>query len=125
MARRSKTYLWQFVIGLGFLSGIWTAIGIDPQAVVIGAVGTAVTTLWPDPNVHLLFILLPTLLLLLSIYGAYRGGKTFGLISVILAYLAGLSILISLATTLLLLAAALFAGYLATNRRFARKLTGR
>ena len=28
-----KTYIWQFTIGLGFLSGLWTAIGIDPEEV--------------------------------------------------------------------------------------------
>jgi hypothetical protein len=125
MARRSKTFLWQFVIGLGFLSGICTAIGIDPQEVILGKVGTAVATLWPDPNIHVLFLILPTLLLLISIYGAYRGGKMLGLVSVILAYLAGFSILLSLTTTLVLLCIALFVGYLATNRRLTRKLTGR
>ena len=31
MAKRSRTYIWQFTIGLGFLSGLWTAIGIDPE----------------------------------------------------------------------------------------------
>jgi hypothetical protein len=125
VAKRSKTYIWQFVIGLGFLSGIWTAVGIDPQAVLLGALGSAVTTLWPDPNVRLAFILLPTLLLLASIWGAYRGGKVFGLLSVILAYLAGLSVLVSLSTTLILLVVAVFAGYLATNRRLVRKFSGR
>jgi hypothetical protein len=125
MAKRSKTYIWQFVIGLGFLSGIWTSIGIDPEEVLIGALGTAVTGIWPDPDVHMVFLLLPTLLLLISVYGAYKGGKTPGLISVILAYLAGLFVLISLTTTLILLSIALVVGYLATNRRLARKITGR
>jgi hypothetical protein len=125
MAKRSKTYIWQFVIGLGFLSGVWTAIGIDPEAVLLGVLGTAVTALWPDPNIRLAFILLPMLLLVVSVYGAYRGGKVFGLISVVLAYLAGLSVPVSLATTLILLVIALFAAYLATNRRLVRKFTGR
>ena len=35
MAKKSRTYIWQFVIGLGFFSGLWTAIGIDPQAVIL------------------------------------------------------------------------------------------
>lgn len=125
MARRTKTFLWQFVVGLGFLSGIWTAIGIDPEEVILNAVGTAVTAAYPDEALRTLFILLPTALFLISVYQAYRKGKAPGIAAVLLAYLAGLSILVSLATTLILLAAALVTGYLATNRRLVRKITGR
>jgi hypothetical protein len=125
MARRSKTYLWQVVIGFGFLSGVWTAIGIDPEEVLLNLLGTAIAAAYPDPTIRSLFLVLPTLLLLLSAYQAYRKGKIPGIIAVILAYTAGLSILVSLTTTLILLAAALIVGYFATNRRLARKLTGR
>jgi hypothetical protein len=124
MARLTKTYIWQVVIGFGFLSGIWTAVGIDPEEVFINLIGTAVTTAYPDPSLRTLFVLLPTIILLLSVYGAYKKGKTPGLISVILAYLAGLSILVSLTTVLILLVAALFVGYLATNRKWLRRMTG-
>jgi hypothetical protein len=125
MARRSKIYLWQVVIGFGFLLGVWTAIGIDPEEVVLNLLGTAITAAYPDPQIRALFIVLPTLLLLWSVWQAYRKGKVPGLIAVILAYVAGLSILVSLTTTAILLVAALIVGYLATNRRLARKLTGR
>lgn len=125
MARRSRTYLWQFVISLGFLSGVWTAIGLDPEEVILNAVGTAVTAVYPDDTLRTLFIVLPTALLLFSAYGAYRKGKIPGIVAVIVAYLAGLSILVSLATTLVLLAAALVIGYLTTNRRLVRKIAGR
>ncbi len=47
MAKRSKTYVWQFVIGLGFVSGLWTAIGIDPQAYLLTALGNIVHSLYP------------------------------------------------------------------------------
>jgi hypothetical protein len=124
MARRSKTYLWQVVIGFGFLSGVWTAIGIDPEEVLLNLLGTAITTAYPDPTLRTLFIILPTFLLLWSVWQAYSKGKVFGLIAVILAYVAGLSILLSLTTTIILLVAALIVGYLATNRKMIRKLTG-
>ena len=71
-----------------------------------------------------LFLVLPTLLLLYSVWQAYTKGKAFGLIAVIIAYVAGLSILISLTTTLILLAASLLVGYLATNRKLVRRRTG-
>ena len=123
MAKKSRAYIWQFVIGLGFLSGLWTALGIDPEEVILNVLGKAVDMVYPDPNVRYIFFLLPTLLLLFSIIGAYKKGKVFGLAAVIVAYIAGLSILVSLTPALLLLLLALVLGYLATNRRLKKKLT--
>ena len=117
MARRGKNYVWQFTIGLGFLSGLWTAIGIDPEEVLINLAGTAATGIFPDPNVRQVFILLPTILLAFSVWGAYRKGKVFGLASVLIAYLAGLSILVALWTSVTLLLAAIAIGYLGAGRR--------
>ena len=124
MARRSKIYIWQFVIGLGFLSGLWTAIGIGPEEVILNVLGKAVDTIYPDPNVRTLFLILPTVLLLVSIIGAYKKGRVLGLTAVVVAYGAGLSILVSVTSALLLLLLAIVIGYLATNRRLVKKLTG-
>jgi hypothetical protein len=117
MAKRSRTYIWQFVIGLGFLSGIWTAIGIDPEEVVLNLLGSVTGEIYPDPTLRQLFIILPTILLLLSIWRAYKKGRVLGLVSVVIAYVAGLSILVALWTSLTLLLAAVVTGYLATSRR--------
>jgi hypothetical protein len=122
MAKRSRTYLWQFVIGLGFLSGLWTAIGIDPETVILNALGKAADIIYPDPNIHTLFILLPIVLLIISVYGAYQKGRVLGLAAVVVAYLAGLSILVSTVTAIVLLLAALVLGFFASNRRIGRKL---
>lgn len=117
MAKRSRTYIWQFTIGLGFLSGLWSAIGIDPQDVILNLLGMVTGEIYPDPQIRLLFVLLPLLLLLISVWGAYKRGKILGLASVFIAYAAGLSILVALWTSILLLAAAIATGYLATSRR--------
>ncbi len=117
MVKRSRTYIWQFTIGFGFLSGIWTAIGIDPEEVVLNLIGTTTTGIFPDPTLRQLFILLPAILLIISVWGAYKRGKVLGLASVLIAYLAGLSILVALWTSLLLLCAAIVIGFLATGRR--------
>jgi len=117
MAKRSRSYIWQFTIGLGFLSGLWTAIGIDPEEVVLNLLGTVTSEVFPDPALRQLFIILPTLLLLISVFGAYKKGKTLGLASVLIAYVAGLSVLVALWTSVLLLVAAMVTGYLATGRR--------
>ena len=117
MAARSKTYIWQFVIGLGFVSGLWTAIGIDPQAFLLTTLENVVETLYSDPVVRWIFFILPLVILSLSIYGAYRKGKFPGLISVIIAYFAGILIFVSTATSLILLGSAICIGYLAAGRR--------
>jgi hypothetical protein len=124
MAKKSRTYIWKFVIGLGFLSGLWTAIGIDPQAVIVGVLGNLVDTVYSDPAIRSLFLILPTILLFLSILGAYTRGRFLGLISVILAYLAGLFILVSTVTALVFLGVAIIIGYLAPDRRLIKKMTG-
>jgi hypothetical protein len=124
MAKKSRTYILQFVIGLGFLSGLWTAIGIDPQTVIFGVLGNIVDTVYSDPAIRSLFLILPTILLLLSILGAYRRGRLPGLISVILAYFGGLFILVSIVTALVFLGVAIIIGYLAPNRSLIKRMTG-
>jgi hypothetical protein len=118
MARRSRTYIWQFTIGLGFLSGIWTAVGIDPEEVIFNLIGSATGEIYPDPWLRQLFIILPVILLILSVRGAYKKGRVLGLVSVVIAYMAGLSILVALWSSLVLLIAAIITGYLATSRRW-------
>lgn len=117
MKKQSRSYIWQFTIGLGFLSGLWTAIGIDPGEVILNLLGTVTGSILPDPTTRQLFILVPAMLLLVSVWGAYKKGKALGLASVLIAYLAGLSLLIALWTSLVLLVAAVVTGYLATSRR--------
>jgi len=124
MVKRSRAYIWQFVIGLGFISGVWTAIGIDPEAVILTVVGDIIGTVYSDPGFRSLLIILPTVLLVVSVIGAYRRGRVLGLISVIVAYISGLAILVSIMTSAILLIVAVITGYLATNRRMRRKLTG-
>lgn len=117
MAKKSGRFIWQFVIGLGFLSGIWTAVGLDPEDVLINAAGTAINSVYPSTLIRSLFLLLPTILLAVSIIGAYRKGKGLGLVSVIIAYGAGLLILSSPAGGLVLLCIAAAAGYCAAAKR--------
>ena len=122
MAKKSSLFIRQSVIGLGFLSGIFTAIGIDPQDALIGIAGDAVSSLYPEPGVRYLFLVIPTLLLLISIYTAYRLGGILGLVSVVIAYFSGLAVFTSITSAIILLAVAVVLAYLATNRRLMRKL---
>ena len=122
MGTRSGVFIRQFVIGLGFLSGIFTAIGIDPQQEVITIVGGAVASVYLHPEISALFLVLPTLLLIISLIAAYRKGKVLGLASVLVAYCAGIVILGSIAISLLLLTGAVVLGLVATNRRLLKNV---
>ena len=117
MAKKFRRFIWQFVIGLGFLSGLWTAIGIDPEEVLITALGSTITMISPDPTLRALFLILPTLLLIGSVIGAYRNGKVPGLISVLVAYVSGLAILTSAIAGLALLGVAVVLAYYSTRHR--------
>ena len=117
MRKKSKVFLWESVIGLGFLSGVWTAIGISPQSLIIGLIGQSASSVYPDPAVKVLFIVLPTILLIISIISAYRRGKIPGLFSVILAYFSGLLLITATVFAILLLLCAVAIGILATRKR--------
>ena len=62
MVKKSSTYIWQFVIGLGFLTGLWTTIGINPQEIILNVLGTVTESVYSDPAIRFLFILLPIIL---------------------------------------------------------------
>jgi len=118
MAKKVHRFIWQFVIGFGFLSGVWTAIGINPENVLIAALGTAVTAQYSDPALRTFFLLLPALILIVSVIGAYINGRIPGLVAVLLAYVAGLVILSHLLAGFIVLGAAVaVAVYSARLRR--------
>lgn len=45
---KREYFLYEFVIGLGFLSGLWIAIGVDPEAEIFKAFSTIINTLNPN-----------------------------------------------------------------------------
>ncbi|MCX6691663.1 MAG: hypothetical protein NTW33_06315 [Methanoregula sp.] len=88
---------------------------------VFSAIGTAVASLYPDPEFSAILIILPTILIIISLVAAYLKGRILGLVSVLVAYCAGILILVSIVLALILLAGAIGIGYLATNRRLLKR----
>ncbi len=115
MAKKFRRFLWQFVIGFGFLSGLWTAIGINPENVIIAALGSAVTAQVSDPAIRAFIVFLPTLILIVSVIGAYRHGRVPGLVAVLVAYVAGLVILSAVLVGLAVLCVAVLIGFYSTG----------
>ena len=71
-----------------------------------------------------LFTILPLILLAVSLREAHKKGGVPGLVSMLIAYMAGRSIRVALSTSLILLITAIITGYLATGCRLVRKTAG-
>jgi hypothetical protein len=83
---RGEVFVQEFVIGLGFLSGLWIYAGVDPTAEIVKALSTIV------PEMSGLLWLLVGVDTIISIVGAYYAGRWFGLLAVVLAFMGGLLI---------------------------------
>jgi len=110
-SKRRKNIVKEFVIGFGFLSGIWLAIGINPKNIIFDFMRTNLENL--HPSLKIIFIILPlvfligTIITLLSIY--HKGGIA-GAGVVVLGFVAGLSILHSPITAVIILIVAYILG---------------
>ena len=116
MRKKSGLFIRESVIGLGFLSGLWTAIGINPQTILLALAERTADEVLHDPAVRFFFVILPTVLLLFSVITAYKRGRVTGLVSVLLAYSAGLAVLESMYVTGILLIIAIILGLFATSK---------
>jgi hypothetical protein len=116
MRKKSGLFIRESVIGLGFLSGVWTAIGINPQTVLLTLVERSADEVLHNPSVRFFFVVLPTLLLILSLVTAYKRGRVAGLVSVFFAYVGGLVVLESLYLSGILLVIAILLGLFATSK---------
>jgi hypothetical protein len=78
-----------FVLGFGFLTGLWMAAGIDPQGEIAKAIAGAANSIHSGAGDWITYV--PSLLTVSSITGAYGIGRWLGLLSVALAFPAPVS----------------------------------
>jgi len=90
--RRWAGFLREYVILLGFLSGLSMAIGFDIQESIWKGAGAALEATLGVAGIGTLFVVLPTLLLAYSVWQAYRRGGVVGLGAVMCGFLGGLLI---------------------------------
>ncbi len=81
-----RVFVQEFVIGLGFLSGLWIYSGVDPTAEILKSFSAIV------PEMSGFLWLIVVLITIGSIMGAYFMGKWLGLLAVFLAFLGGIFI---------------------------------
>ena len=101
-----------YIIGVGFLSGLFIGIGVNPEAEIIKAFLEIIEAYSPG-----LAILLKVILILLGLYGtiqswksAYKRRGLLGIIAVALAFLGGLLLGLNIATGIWLLIVAILIG---------------
>ena len=88
--RRWAGFLREYVILLGFLSGLSMAIGFDLQAALWHGAGEALEAALGVAGISTLFLIIPSLLLAYSVWKAYRRGGLMGLAAVLSGFLGGL-----------------------------------
>ncbi len=76
MSKVAETFVQEFVIGFGFLSGLWIHVGVDPEGIVFDALLSVINNLSPTPLYSAIFSLIPIALTGSSIIASYLvGGK--------------------------------------------------
>lgn len=118
MKRRSAVFLKESVILVGFLNGVWVAVGVNPAREIVDVLAGAVLRMDPARPVVAVVALLPFLFLALTLYfvhKAWRKGRWMGMGALALGFVAGLYVLADPVACATILAAALLLGYAATR----------
>lgn len=92
MTNASNYFVQEFVVGFGFLSGLWIHVGVDPEAEIIKAMATMIQTISPNPTYSLLFWIIPIAATIVSIIGSYAMGGWIGIFAVLFAFFGGVFI---------------------------------
>jgi len=108
-----KTFVQEFVIGFGFLSGLWIYAGINPESEVINVFADVVKTLMPNSGFTFLFWLIPIIALIFTILGAFVISGWAGIVSIGLAFLGGIFVDTSFGVFVLVIA--IIIGLIAPN----------
>jgi hypothetical protein len=93
MSRKlGEVFVQQFVLGFGFLGGFWIHVGINPENEILKALSIIGKSFAFNSNFSLLFWMIPTLDMILSLFFTYVVGGLLGIIAVFLAFVGGIFI---------------------------------
>jgi len=109
-----KKFVKEFVVGFGFLGGIFLSIGIDPEGQMIKNV---VYLFFEDDPAFLarsaaIFNIFSILLLMVTLFTAYKLGRNIGLLAIFFAFIGGFLIFSYYIVGVVLLAIGLMLGYI-------------
>lgn len=75
------------VIGFGFVSGLWIAVGVNPETEIIRAFAELANSM--QSGLGVFFWIIPFIILGVSIVAAIASGGWLGLIAVFIAFISG------------------------------------
>jgi len=117
MSTKGERYVKEYVIGFGFLSGIFLAIGVDPQAEILKNLLNLLAQYNPDLAswYTIIFGIISVLILILTVLYAYGAGGLVGIVAILFAFGGGLLILWQPIIGIILLIIGVFLGRIAPN----------
>jgi len=116
MAKRTGVFLKEFVVLVGFLNGVWLAVGVNPGAELLEVLQQTVESLvGQNGALEFVFAALPILIVVAALVAIFRRGGWLGFVAVVLAFLAGLFVVSEPRWAFGLLLGAFALGYWATR----------
>jgi hypothetical protein len=105
-------FIREFVIGLGFMSGLWIAVGVNPEAAITNAFADAVNSILPGSGI--LIWLIPIAALVISVLLAFATGGWLGLIAIGAAFIGGIIFIKYTVASLAIVSIAIIIGFFAS-----------
>lgn len=102
-----------FVLGLGFMSGFWIAVGANPEAEITNAFAEAAKSILAGSEI--LIRLIPTVALVTSIILAFATGGWLGLLAVGVAFIGGIVFIKYTVAALVIVGVAIILGFVASK----------
>ena len=113
MKRRVARFLEEFIVIFGYGTGLFMAVGFNPQGGDLMGAEVFVTTILPDDLIRFGFALILLLILVISVRKAFVTGGPAGIFAIAMGLLAGISTPLTPLAGLGMLALALITGYIA------------
>ena len=106
-SQRLKTFYQEILVGVGFSSGLYSGIGIDPEQRVVEIIGL-------DPVLSPVLTAITAIVLLLALANSWKFGLHIGVISLFIAWLAGFVIVHNSGAGLLFLFVSVLIAFIAS-----------
>lgn len=110
---KGEIFVREFVVGFGFLSGLFARLGGDPESIAISTIFKALEPLVPYAGMlAVLFAIMSLIEPVSRLLAGYNVGGFLGIIAIVLGFLAGYAIMQNTSIGVPLLMVAIVFGYL-------------
>ncbi|MEM4268291.1 MAG: hypothetical protein QXK37_05685 [Candidatus Woesearchaeota archaeon] len=92
--KKYRRFFLQYVVLFGFLTGLFTAIGISPLDEVFSFMGRYMNFVVDNLLVQLVFVLMPLISFIMMVKKVYKKARKLGLAAVFVGYISGISVLL-------------------------------